>query len=75
MADIPMDPDWWPAISASLASPWPIGAVLFDLRWWAWQEANGGLQRPSRQHLQERWGWSGALWGEGVGSLAADDEG
>lgn len=52
----PLDVDWWPAIAASLARPWPRSAILADLRWWSDQERIGRGARPGRPALAARWG-------------------
>ena len=53
-----MQMSWWPEISESLQKPWPRGAVLCDLRWWADHERRGTGKRPGRVVLMHRWGWS-----------------
>ena len=47
---------WWPIIAAGLAKPWPVEAVLFDLRWWEDQTEAGKAKRPGRPALVVRWG-------------------
>lgn len=43
--------DQWAAIANAIPKPWPLDAVIVDLRWWA---AQGG--RPGRVVLADRWG-------------------
>ena len=57
---------WWADVAAALPRPWPRGAVLTDLRFWAGEvvryratSGRGGRpKRPGRAVLAKRWGWS-----------------
>jgi len=55
----PIEADWWAQTAAALTAsgkPWPDGAILADLRWWAARCRVDGAQRPGRPTLAQRWG-------------------
>ena len=53
-----VEADSWPEVADALAKPWPRGAALIDLRWFADRERVGAGRFPSRRQLVRRWGWT-----------------
>ena len=46
----------WEAIAAALPTPWPMGAMRCDLRYWSGLQRIGRVQRPGYRELAARWG-------------------
>ncbi len=54
----PVNADDWPVMAEALTKPWPLEAIMMDLRWWQDQERIGKRKRPGRPALRARWGAS-----------------